>query len=114
MTTPEFNPNRPPNPITLEFLAGCIIGLNGRMDGLNGQMDGLNGRMDGISGRMDGFSSRMDSLEARVANVESDIRDLRTGQRQIMIALITIGGAIIATLAGGMIAGIFAVLSRIG
>ena len=79
MTTPEFNPNRPPNPITLEFLAGCIIGLNGRMD----------------------------SLEARVANVEA-------GQRQIMIALITIGGAIIATLAGGMIAGIFAVLSRIG
>ena len=86
MTTPEFNPNRPPNPITLEFLAGCIIGLNGRMDG---------------------FSSRLDSLEARVANVEA-------GQRQIMIALITIGGAIIATLAGGMVAGVFAVLSRMG
>lgn len=100
MTTPEFDPNRPPNPITLEFLAACIIGLNGRMDGLGG--------------RMDGFSTRMDSLEARVANVEADIRDLRTGQRQLFVALITIGGAVVATLAGGMIAGIFAVLSRMG
>ena len=107
MTTPEFDPNRLPNPITLEFLAACIIGLNGRIDGLNG-------RMDGIGGRMDGFSARMDSLEARVANVEADIRDLRTGQRQLFVALITIGGAVVATLAGGMIAGIFAVLSRMG
>lgn len=100
MTMPEFDPNRLPNPITLEFLAACIIGLNGRMDGLGG--------------RMDGFSTRMDSLEARVANVEADIRDLRAGQRQLFVALITIGGAVVATLAGGMIAGIFAVLSRMG
>lgn len=86
MTIPEFDPNRPPNPITLEFLAGCIIGLNGRMDG---------------------FGARLDSLEARVANVEA-------GQRQIMTALLTIGGAFIATLAGGMIAGVFALLTRMG
>ena len=114
MTMPEFDPNRPPNPITLEFLAACIIGLNGRIDGLNGRMDGIGGQLDGFSGRMDGFSTRMDSLEARVANVEADIRDLRTGQRQLFVALITIGGAVVATLAGGMIAGIFAVLSRMG
>ena len=75
MTMPEFNPNLPPNPITLEYLAGCIMGLNGRIDG----------------------------LEARVANLES-------GQRQIFAAILTIGGAMIATLVGGIIA----VLSRLG
>ena len=100
MTMPEFNPNLPPNPITLEYLVGCIMGLNGRVDGLNGRVDGL--------------SSRIDSLEARVANVETDLRDLRAGQRQLFVALVTIGGAIVATLAGGIVAGIFAVLSLLG
>lgn len=90
MTTPDPSENLPPHPITLEYLAGCIIGLNGRVDGLN---------------------SRIDSLEARVSTIESDVKDLRAGQRHILVALVTIGGAIIATLGGGMVAGIFALLS---
>ena len=90
MTTPDPSQNLPPNPITLEYLAGWIIGLNGRVDGLN---------------------SRIDSLEARVSTIESDVKDLRAGQRHILVALVTIGGAIIATLGGGMVAGIFALLS---
>lgn len=96
MIVPEFQ-NPPPNPITLEYLAGCIIGLNGRIDGLNGRVDGVN--------------SRIESLEARVSTIESDVKDLRAGQRHILVALVTIGGAIIATLGGGMVAGIFALLS---
>lgn len=100
MITPESYQNLPPNPITLEYLAGCIIGLNGRIDGLNGRVDGLN--------------SRMDRLEARVSTIESDMKDLRAGQRHILVALITIGGGVIATLGGGMVAGIFALLSVLG
>ena len=121
MITPEPYQNPPPDPITLEYLAWCIIGLNGRVDGLNGRVEGLNGRIegfngriDGLNGRIDGLNSRMDSLEARVSTIESDMKDLRAGQRHILVALITIGGAIIATLGGGMVAGIFALLSVLG
>ena len=42
------------------------------------------------------------------------MKDLRAGQRHILIALITIGGGVIATLGGGMVAGIFALLSVLG
>lgn len=90
MIVPDPGQNPPPNPITLEYLAGCISGLNGRVDGLN---------------------RRVDALESRAAD---DARDRHAGQRQILFAIAIVIGVIIFVLGGGMVAGIFALLSVLG
>ncbi len=58
MIVPEFQ-NPPPNPITLEYLAG----------------------------RLDGFNGRIKSLESRVSSLAADNRDRHAGQRQTLFVL---------------------------
>lgn len=86
MTTPEPGQNPPPNPISPEYLVG----------------------------RIDGFNGRIKNLESRVSSLEANDRDRHAGQGQILFALAIVIGVIIFALGGGMVAGIFALLSVLG